>query len=212
MQRKQGRGAPAAHGHCAAGAGAARRAPAGRSPDPACCRPPRPPNRAAADPEAREALAVCNPRAAALRARYDTWDYVVPAAASSAGGGAGGSMSGPTCGAAGMPTAPAAVRATAAPGAAAIVLRHGGRSVARRLPRGAAVGSIKLLAERLFGIKAARQALLLWEGGAGGEGRADGGVDGGGGSRGLDIGGDDTKPLSYWTPQVGGCVTLGICA
>jgi len=76
-----------------------------------------------------------------------------------------------------------------------LTLQHGRRSVRKKLPSSTTVGAVKLLCERLFRVKAGRQVLVL---GAGGEG-------GGGGEQ--DIGGDDTKPLSFWEPRVG-CVCM----
>jgi hypothetical protein len=76
-------------------------------------------------------------------------------------------------------------------------LVHGARSATKKLPRSTTVGALKLLCERLFRVKAARQALLVAGGGGGGGDDEQGECCGE-----TDIGGDDTKPLSYWELQV----------
>lgn len=70
-----------------------------------------------------------------------------------------------------------------------------GKSSKKKLPRSTTMGAVKLLCERLFKIKAGRQVLVVGGGDGGG---------GGGGPGGLEIGGDDTKPLSFWELEVRG--------
>jgi hypothetical protein len=133
----------------------------------------------AGSPAAAAAAAAAHPRLDSLKARYGARDDIIAGTSSAAGGAAGGG------GGSALASSLVEVTLEVAPGAGGA--RPGKASARKRLPRSTTVGALKLLAERLFKVKAGRQALVLMSGG--GE---------------QDIGGDDTKPLAFWDPQVEG--------
>ncbi len=68
-----------------------------------------------------------------------------------------------------------------------LALKHGARSSKKKLPRNTTVAALKLLCERLFKVKADRQALLLAD-------PDTGAVE--------DIAQDDTRELAFYNIQV----------
>ena len=146
----------------------------------------------AARAEAERRVLARHPRFEALRAKYDARDWLV-----AAGGGIGGGIGG----AAGAPSGIGGGGAGGGQsGLLEVTLRAaaGGREVKKKLPRATTVGAVKLLCERLFRVKAARQALTLLG--------ADDGAAGGCGD--LDVGGDDTKPLAFFDPPAGAVIVV----
>jgi hypothetical protein len=119
----------------------------------------------------------------ALKARYGVRDCVI-AGTSSAAAAPGGAAGGRALAASLLEVTLELAPAAGGGGSGARVAK----TAKKRLPQSTTVGALKLLAERLFRVKASRQALALVVGG--GE---------------QDIGEDDTKPLSFWDPQVGPC-------
>jgi hypothetical protein len=118
----------------------------------------------------RAAVLQAHPRFAALTARYGS---LAPAAAAASGGGAlGKSM-------------------------VEVELVCGERRVRKKVPASLTVGRLKLLAEKLLRVKAARQALLLTP-------LAAGGGDGAAGREPEDITHDDARELRYYGGGGGG--------
>ncbi|KAI8467428.1 MAG: hypothetical protein J3K34DRAFT_523747 [Monoraphidium minutum] len=161
---------------------------------------------AGADAAARAVVAARHPRVSALKTRYDERDYTLPSGSWGGTTGAFGAAGAAAAAASAPPPPPAGAAGTLAAALCEVVLRHGAKSSRKKLPRGTSVGALKLLCERLFRVKAARQVLLV--GGGGGGADSSGGGGGGGGGDEMDIGGDDTKPLSFWELEPGAVVRV----